>query len=81
MKKLKFQRPTGMHDLLSFEYKYFKHISNIVDEISDFYGFSRIETPILESAKLFTKGVGDITDIVQKEMFVLKTKEGEIIWP
>ncbi len=79
MKKLKFQRPTGMHDLLSFEYKYFKHISNIVDEISDFYGFDRIETPILESAKLFTKGVGDITDIVQKEMFVLKTKGGDYL--
>ena len=63
-----------MHDLLSFEYKYFKHISNTVDEIADFYGFGKIETPILEDEELFTKGVGVATDIVQKEMFSLKTK-------
>ena len=74
MKKLKFQRPTGMHDILSFESKYFKDISDKVDEIADFYGFGRIETPILEDAELFTKGVGVATDIVQKEMFTLKTK-------
>ncbi len=77
MKKPKFQRPTGMHDVLSFEYKYFKQISNAVDDIADFYGFGKIETPILEEEELFTKGVGVATDIVQKEMFTLKTKGGD----
>jgi len=68
MKKIKFQRPTGMHDILSFDQRYFKKISNLVDEISDFYGFNKIDTPILEQEDLFHKGIGDQTDITQKEI-------------
>jgi histidyl-tRNA synthetase len=77
MKKIKFQRPTGMHDILSFDQRYFKKISNLVDEISDFYGFNKIDTPILEQEDLFHKGIGDQTDITQKEIYSLKTKGGD----
>ncbi len=66
-----------MHDMLSFEYRYFKRISIAVDEIADFYGFGKVETPILEEEELFTKGVGVATDIAQKEMFTLRTKGGD----
>ncbi|MGB3988557.1 MAG: histidine--tRNA ligase [Minisyncoccales bacterium] len=74
MKKIKFQKPTGTHDILSFEYKYYKKISEAIDKIADFYGFGKIETPMIEDEELFTKGVGIATDIVKKEMFTLKTK-------
>ncbi len=63
--------------MLSFEQKYFKAISNMVDDIADFYGFGKIETPILEDEELFTKGIGVATDIAQKEMYSLKTKGGD----
>lgn len=79
MKKLKFQRPSGMHDITPYDFKYYKSVFNRVEEIADFYNFGRIETPILESEELFLKGVGSNTDVTQKEMFTLKTKGGDVL--
>ncbi|MBI2038345.1 MAG: histidine--tRNA ligase, partial [Candidatus Nealsonbacteria bacterium] len=79
MKKLKFQSPTGMHDILPEEQKYFEKISDVVKDTADFYGFEKIDTPILESAELFLKGVGMSTDIIEKQMFLLRTKGGDTL--
>jgi len=76
-KKPKFQSPTGMHDILPIEQRYFQKIYNVVGEIAAFYDFQKIETPILEEAELFAKGIGMSTDIVEKQMFVFKTKGGD----
>ncbi|MFA5053472.1 MAG: histidine--tRNA ligase, partial [Parcubacteria group bacterium] len=72
-----FQSPKGMRDLLPDEYALWERASDAVKEIADFYGFGHIETPILEHADLFSRGVGIGTDIVEKEMYVLKTKGGD----
>jgi len=77
MKKIKFQSPTGMHDILPEEEKYFQKIYNIVEDIANFYEFQKIETPILEETELFFKGVGITSDIVGKEMYSFKTKGGD----
>ena len=66
-----------MHDILSEEQKYFQKIYDIVKEIADFYQFQKIETPILEQTELFSKGTGISTDIVQKQMFTLRTRGGD----
>jgi len=79
MKKPKFQSPTGMHDILPEDEKYFQKIYDIVKEIASFYNFQKIETPILEESELFSRGVGLATDIVQKEMFSLKTRGGDFL--
>lgn len=79
MKKLKFQSPTGMHDVLPEDQKYFQKIQAICQEIADFYRFQRIETPILEKTELFSRGIGLATDIVEKQMFTLKTKGGDYL--
>ena len=76
-KKPRFQAPTGMHDILPEEQKYFQKIYQIVEEIADFYNFQKIETPILEETELFSRGIGLATDVVQKEMFSLRTKGGD----
>jgi len=78
-KKLKFQRPKGMHDILPEEQKYYRRIYDVVSNIADFYGFGKIDTPIVEEIELFSKGIGLATDIVKKEMYVLKTKRGDIL--
>jgi histidyl-tRNA synthetase len=75
-KKTRYQIPRGMHDLLSEDLKYFQKIVDTCDRIASYYRFGRIETPILEQAELFTKGVGQSTDIIEKQMYALKT-EGE----
>ncbi len=79
MKKPKFQSPTGMHDILPEDQKYFQKIERTCEEIADFYGFQRIETPILEETELFSKGIGLATDIVGKEMFTFRTKGGDYL--
>lgn len=79
MKKPKFQGPTGMHDILPEEQKYFQKIEDTCQEIANFYGFQRIETPILEETELFSKGIGLATDIVGKQMFTLRTKGGDYL--
>ncbi len=78
-KKIKLQTPIGMHDILPEEEKYFYKIAEAARKIADFYGFGKIETPLLEPAALFERSVGDNTDIVQKEMYTLKTRGGDVL--
>lgn len=73
----RFQSPTGMRDILAEDQKYFQKIYDTVKELAAFYNFQKIETPILEQTELFTRGIGLATDIVQKEMFSLKTRGGD----
>jgi len=76
-KKSKFQTPTGMHDILPEEQKYFQEVYKVVKCIADFYKFGEIITPIVEEAELFFRGVGGSTDIVKKQMYTLRTKGGD----
>ena len=72
-----FQRPLGMHDILPKDQHLWTHFRKVAEDIASFYGFGRIDTPILEFSELFEKGTGTDTDIVQKEMFSLKTRGGD----
>lgn len=76
-KRPKFQSPTGMHDILPEEQRYFQKVLNVCENIVDYYSFQRIDTPILENTELFSKGTGVSTDVVQKQMFSLRTKGGD----
>jgi len=73
--KSKFQRPRGMYDILPSEQKYYQKILKVTQDLADFYSFSRIETPILEKAELFSRGIGLSTDIVKKQMFTFRTNK------
>jgi histidyl-tRNA synthetase len=66
-----------MRDLLPEETVFWDKALDAAREIAEFYGFGHIETPILEYSDLFARGVGLGTDIVEKEMYVLKTKGGD----
>ena len=79
MKKPKFHSPKGMHDVLPEEQVYHQKIYEVVSSVADFYGFRKIDTPILEETELFSKGIGLATDIVKKEMYSLKTKGGDYL--
>lgn len=71
------QSPKGMRDLIGEELFSFQGFFEKAAEIALYYGFKPIETPILEKEELFSRGVGEGTDIVSKEMFSLKTKGGD----
>ncbi len=79
MKKPKFKSPTGMHDILPEEQGYFQKIFGVCENVANFYEFQKIDTPILEEAELFSKGTGLATDIVQKQMYTLRTKGGDYL--
>lgn len=78
-KRPKFQRPTGMRDILPEEQPYFQKIYRTVDDIAQFYGFGKIDTPMVEDLELYEKGTGLTTDIVEKQMYTIKTKGGDAL--
>jgi len=78
-KKLKFQTLTGMHDILPEDQIYLKKVIKSVESIVNYYGFLRIDTPILEDAEIFSKGTGATTDIVEKEMYTFRTRGGDMV--
>jgi len=69
--------PKGMRDLENEEYYSFQGFFEKAQEVAVYYGFKPIETPILENEEIFTTGIGEGTDIVDKEMYTLKTKGGD----
>jgi histidyl-tRNA synthetase len=71
--------PKGMRDILNEEYYSFQGFFEKAQEIAVYYGFKPIETPILEYERVFTSGIGEGTDIVDKEMYTLKTKGEDIL--
>lgn len=71
------QTVRGMHDILPADQPYWQYIFRKATALLDDYAFERIDTPIVESSALFLRTVGDATDIVEKEMYVFKTKGGE----
>ena len=78
-KKLKFQVPKGMHDILAEEQRYFRKIYDVCENLAHFHQFEKIETPILEDSQIFLKGIGLATDIIDKQMFNLKTRGGDYL--
>lgn len=75
--KTALQSPKGMRDILPEEQPFWEKTRKAAADIADFYNFSRIDTPILEFSDIFEKAVGEATDIVEKQMFVLRTKGGD----
>lgn len=69
--------PKGMHDILPFEAAWWDKVKKTAEKVAEFYSFVKIETPILEQAALFSRAVGEDTDIVQKEMYLVKTRGGD----
>lgn len=69
----------GMRDITGKEYYQQMGFMEKAAEISHYYGFKPIETPILEHESLFSRTVGAGTDIVDKEMYTLKTRGGDML--
>ena len=76
-KKPKFKSPTGMHDILPADQPFYQKIYNVACSIASFYGFKKIDTPMVEEAELFSKGIGMATDIIEKQMYVFRNKGGD----
>ena len=69
----------GTHDILPSQTKDWQELETQVHKTSNLYGYSEIRTPIIETASLFNRGVGEETDIVSKEMYSWEDKDKSII--
>lgn len=59
----------GMNDLLPGDAPLWEHFDNAVRSMLRAYGYQQIRTPIVEQTQLFVRGIGEVTDIVEKEMY------------
>lgn len=71
-----FQKPKGTVDILPEETAVWHKIEEVVRECTRNAGFKEIRIPTFELSGVYKRGVGDTTDIVQKEMFTLNDREG-----
>ena len=69
----------GTEDVLPKESYRWQFIENVMREESGKFGFKEIRTPVFEHTELFARGVGQTTDVVQKEMYTFDTKGGESV--
>ncbi|HEY5801066.1 MAG TPA: ATP phosphoribosyltransferase regulatory subunit, partial [Burkholderiaceae bacterium] len=59
----------GMNDILPEDAPIWELFENTVQSVLKSYGYARIRTPIVEQTSLFVRGIGAVTDIVEKEMY------------
>lgn len=76
-KKEPFSTPRGMRDLFDHDFYQFQGFFEKAAEVAVYYGFKPIETPMLEHEGVFTSGIGEGTDVIDKEMYTLRTKGGD----
>lgn len=75
MKKI--QAIRGMNDLLPADSPLWQYVEGVVTDILARYGYQEIRFPIVESTELFKRSIGEVTDIVEKEMYTFDDRNGD----
>jgi histidyl-tRNA synthetase len=73
------KKPRGTEDVLPRDSYRWQFLERLFLEEAAAYGYREIRTPVFEHTELFERGVGDTTDVVQKEMYTFTTKGGDSI--
>ena len=74
-----FQAPRGTSDILPEEQKWWAYFHDKAGEVVSRFGYKRIDTPVFEDARLFVRGIGEVTDIVEKETYTFEDRGGDMI--
>ena len=69
------QKIKGTMDIMPDETPLFRYIEGVMREEAEKYGYGEIRTPTFENTELFVRGVGDTTDVVQKEMYTFADRD------
>jgi histidyl-tRNA synthetase len=72
-----FRAPRGTHDLLPPERAGMARLERLGAELAARYGYRPIETPMFEQTAVFERGIGEVTDVVEKELFRIAPRSGE----
>ncbi len=73
----KIQSIRGMHDLLPGDTPAWRFLEGTVQDLLAGYGYEEIRLPIVEMTELFKRSIGEVTDIVEKEMYTFDDRNGE----
>jgi histidyl-tRNA synthetase len=73
----RFQAPRGTRDLLPPERHVFARLESVARDLATRYGYQPIETPLFEQTAVFERGVGEVTDVVEKELFRVQAGRGD----
>lgn len=67
----------GMNDITPAQVRSWQHIETVLRQIVESYGYQEIRFPLLEQTALFKRSIGDVTDIVEKEMYSFEDRNGD----
>src|SRR3954452_255609 len=70
-----FRAPRGLRDLLPAERSSMARLERIASSLAARYGYKPIETPLFEQSAVFERGIGAVTDVVEKELFLLQPRD------
>ena len=74
-----YRAPRGTSDILPKEQAYWRYVEQKVVNVCQLYGYERIDAPAFEDTQLFSRSVGEETDIVEKQMYTFHDKGGNKI--
>jgi histidyl-tRNA synthetase len=74
-----YKAPRGTADILPEEQGYWRFVEDRAIALCRLYGYQRLDTPAFEDSQLFTRSIGEGTDIVTKEMYTFKDRSGNIL--
>lgn len=67
----------GMNDILPEQTPYWQSVETALKEVLSGYGYKEIRFPIVEKTELFSRSIGEVTDIVEKEMYTFADRNGD----
>ena len=67
----------GMHDVLPEQTPLWQYAEHMIRDVLGAYGYSEIRLPIVEKTELFKRSIGEVTDIVEKEMYTFDDRNGD----
>src|SRR6186713_422234 len=76
----KFQAPRGTRDILPAEMVTWRRLEDKARELAGLYGYQPIETPMFEDTAVFERGIGQVTDVVEKELFRVRSPGSDDRW-
>lgn len=76
---MKYKTLKGLQDILAPDIPVWQHIEAVARDIFRTYGYQEIRLPILESTEIFTRSIGETSDIVEKEMYTFQDRGGRSV--
>lgn len=74
---MKIQSVRGMNDVLPADVAAWQHVYSVAAKVFSAYGYGELRLPVVERTELFKRAVGEVTDVVEKEMYSFEDRGGE----